>query len=144
MWKTLILIFCALLAGCKKRPATDSDAGKEIAKATPTPTPAPTPMPKIPVDTLESILEAATRGDAAAQAKLGAMFADGTGGAVKDEAKAIEWLRKAAAQGETSAQARLGAMFAEGKCAPKDQAEAVAFMEKAVAAGNAATQDGSV
>ena len=121
----VILICCALLAGCSKRAATEPEPAKEIVKATPTPTPTPEPtpmpVPKTPGAILESLIEDATRGDASAQAKLGALYSDGTGGAAKDEAKAIEWLRKAAAQDDASAQARLGAMFAEGKCAPKNE-----------------------
>lgn len=57
--------------------------------------------------------QAADQGQAAAQAKLGAMYLLGNG-ADKDEAKAAEWLLKAAKQGYLDAQVLVAALFDSG------------------------------
>ena len=62
--------------------------------------------------------EDAFRGDAAAQLKVGDMFADGDG-VPEDYGEAVKWYRLAADQGNAAAQYRLGRMFARGDHMPR-------------------------
>ncbi len=82
----------------------------------------------------------AIRGDADAQALLGAMYHDGQG-VPRDYAQALAWFRKAAAQGEAEAQTSLGFMYANGQGVPQDYAQALAWYRKAAAQGDAKAQN---
>ena len=137
-----VTLFCfAMLAACSKRAGTETEQPRKesvnekaaVAAKPEIPGGEPKTMPKVEVRSAEWYEEAAARGDAAAQAKLGGMYADGSSGVPKDEAKAVEWLRKAAAQGDASALDRLADLFAEGKVVPNDPAEALTLLEKASA-----------
>jgi hypothetical protein len=86
------------------------------------------------------LLAAALRGHAPAQTALGALFAEGLGGAA-DDAEALRWYRAAALQGEPEAQARLGWLYAAGRGVGRDDDQAVAWMRRAAEAGNAAGQN---
>jgi uncharacterized protein len=65
----------------------------------------------------------AERGDARAQSLVGLIYYIGRG-ALRDDAKAVKWLRLAADQGDAAAQFRLGLMYSEGQGVPQDHAEA--------------------
>lgn len=81
--------------------------------------------------------QAADQGQAAAQAKLGAMYLLGNG-VDKDEAKAAEWLLKAAKQGYLDAQVLVAALFDSGVGVKNDVKEATYWYEKAAAQGHTA------
>ena len=78
----------------------------------------------------------AEQGNAAAQANLGWMYAEGHG-VPQDYAQAVAWYRKAADQGYAAAQNALGGMYAKGQGVPQDDAQAVAWFRKAADQGNA-------
>ena len=82
--------------------------------------------------------EAAERGDAVAQFRLG-IYHQGDGGA-QDHRQAVRWYRKAAEQGSAAAQNNLGAMYSNGKGVPKDDQQAVQWYRKAAEQGSAAAQ----
>ena len=84
-------------------------------------------------------LQAAERGDAAAQTNLGWMY-EGGRGVRQDDAEAVRWYRQAAAQGHAKAQTNLGVMYAEGRGVRQDDAEAVKWYRQAAAQGNAVAQ----
>jgi uncharacterized protein len=65
----------------------------------------------------------AERGDARAQSLVGLIYYVGRG-AMRDDAKALAWLRLAADQGDPAARFRLGLMYSEGHGVPQDHAEA--------------------
>jgi uncharacterized protein len=65
----------------------------------------------------------AEQGDARAQSLVGLIHYVGRG-ALRDDAKAVNWLRLAADQGDAAAQFRLGLMYSEGQGVPQDHAEA--------------------
>jgi TPR repeat protein len=65
----------------------------------------------------------AEQGDARAQSLVGLIYYIGRG-ALRDDAKAVDWLRLAADQGDAAAQFRLGLMYSEGQGVPQDHAEA--------------------
>jgi TPR repeat protein len=65
----------------------------------------------------------AEKGDARAQSLVGLIHYVGRG-ALRDDAKAVNWLRLAADQGDAAAQFRLGLMYSEGHGLPQDHAEA--------------------
>jgi hypothetical protein len=67
--------------------------------------------------------EDAFRGDAAAQMKLGDIYANGQG-VPQDYGEAARWYRLAANQGDAKAQHRLGDMYFNGQGVPKDFGEA--------------------
>ena len=77
----------------------------------------------------------AATGDAAAQMKLGWVYANGKG-VSQDYEKAFEWWSKAAEQGNTGAQFHLGWMYANGKGVPKDYVMAHMFLNIAGANGD--------
>jgi len=62
---------------------------------------------------LELLRPLADKGDDAAQAYLGNMYASGWG-VPQDYAEALKWYRKAANQGHAGAQDNLGGMYASG------------------------------
>ena len=82
---------------------------------------------------------AAEKGDAEAQANLGALLAEGQG-VDKDVKAAVAWFRKAAEQGRADAQAALAWAYHTGEGLDKDESQAVAWYRKAAAQGNVDAQ----
>ncbi|GHV38472.1 hypothetical protein FACS1894187_17310 [Synergistales bacterium] len=85
---------------------------------------------------LERTRRAAEQGNAAAQNRLGSMYANGRG-VPKDDKQAVEWYRKAADQGHAAAQYNLGLMYAK----TKDDKQAADWYRKAAEQGYAAAQN---
>ena len=83
--------------------------------------------------------EAASRGEAEGQFKLGLCYATGTG-VKKSLAMAAQWYRKAAEQGDVDAQCRLGDCYHNGEGVEKDQAKAMSWYRKAAEQGDAESQ----
>ena len=81
----------------------------------------------------------ADQGMAAAQYKLGVMYANGEG-VPENDAEAVKWYRKAADQGSVNAQFNLGNMYANGRGVPENDAEAVNWYRKAADQGDAGAQ----
>jgi TPR repeat protein len=73
-------------------------------------------------------------GDAAAQFRIGTMYAEGIG-VNRDDAEAAKWFRRAADQGDMMAQFNLGASYAEGAGVTKDDAEAAKWFRRAADQG---------
>ena len=65
----------------------------------------------------------AERGNEAAQANLGFMYAKGQG-VPQDDQEAVRWSRLAAEQGDAVAQCNLGVMYNKGQGVPQDYQEA--------------------
>jgi hypothetical protein len=84
------------------------------------------------------IQQLAGKGDAQAQARLGAMYILGSG-VEKDEQKAAEWLLKSATQGNVDAQLIIAAMYDRGMGVKSDVKMATKWYEKAAAQGNSAS-----
>ncbi len=94
---------------------------------TPTPGPAPAPVVAAPVDTsppldpstlppdLADIVNAANRGDPAAQNQLGVKYAQGESPIPRDDVKAVSLYRQAANQGFAKAETNLGDMYLFGR-----------------------------
>lgn len=72
----------------------------------------------------------AEQGDARAQSLVGLIHYIGRG-AIRDNVKAVKWLRLAADQGNANAQFRLGLVYSEGHGAPQDHAEAAKWFRLA-------------
>ena len=70
-------------------------------------------------DNFAALRRAAEQGHAAAQVRLGAMYANGEG-VLKDAAEAVRWYRLAAKQGHVPAQYNLGVMYTNGRGVGKD------------------------
>ena len=83
-------------------------------------------------------LQAAERGDAAAQHNLGWMYEEGRG-VRQDDAEAVRWYRQAADQGQATAQNNLGWMYDQGRGVRQDRALAQEWYGKACQNGD---QDG--
>lgn len=81
----------------------------------------------------------AQAGDAAAQYRLGVMYAEGRGVAPND-AEAALWFERAAEQGEPMAQYNLGASYAGGTGVRKDMAAAAKWFRRAADQGVALAQ----
>jgi len=90
-------------------------------------------------DSSEATRRKAEKGDAAAQRKLGWMYAQGER-VPKDSVEAVKWYRKAAEQGHAVAQSNLGFMYANGDGVLKDETEAVKWYRKAAERGVALAQ----
>ena len=82
----------------------------------------------------------AERGQAAAQAYLGYMYAQGLG-VPKDEVQAVQWLRRAADQGYPAAQFLLGLMIDKGHGAKQDFVEAEVWLDLAAARARSKERD---
>lgn len=82
---------------------------------------------------------AANQGNAAAQAKLGFMYAQGLG-VTKDDGEAVQWYRKSAEQGNVFGQYNLGFLFESGRGVTKDHVEAVQWYRKSAEQGFAGAQ----
>ncbi|MCL2714895.1 MAG: sel1 repeat family protein [Alphaproteobacteria bacterium] len=80
--------------------------------------------------------EAAERGDAAAQSRLGLMYAMGQG-VPKDAREANAWYRKGAEQGDADAQFRIGMAYTFGLGGiGKDHTQAACWIRKAATKGH--------
>ena len=79
--------------------------------------------------------EAADRGYAPAQVKVGYLYSSGNG-VERDYEAAFEWARKAAGQGNASGQYNVGWAYFYGKGAPQDRTEATKWFMKAAEKGN--------
>jgi TPR repeat protein len=75
-------------------------------------------QPASPPSTLADLEEAADKGDAVAQTKLGEMYASGEGVSL-DAAKSFEWTKRAADQGYAQAQFDLGADYEKDLVLPR-------------------------
>lgn len=85
--------------------------------------------------TIPAIEQAAEAGDAEAQFKLGALYANGKG--VEQDSKiAAKWLRKAAKQGWMAAQTLLGWCYAGGNGVSQNMAEALEWYSAAAEQGD--------
>jgi len=89
---------------------------------------------------LAELQAAAAKGDAAAQDKLGLLYASGTGGVARDYETAVSWLRKSAEQGNIEAQFNLGVAYANGLGVTSDPIEAHKWLNLA-AFWSSAAQD---
>jgi hypothetical protein len=79
-------------------------------------------------------LEAAMKGDAKAQNRLGVFYEIGASVEQNDE-EAVKWFRMAADQGHGEALFNLGEMYEQGRGVPKNIQEAIALYKKSCAAG---------
>jgi hypothetical protein len=87
----------------------------------------------------EEIKAKADAGDAAAQFKLGSLYANGDG-VKRDTRTAANYYRLAADQGNTAAQIALGELYETGLGVTRDEAEAVRWYRKAADQGSPAGQ----
>lgn len=88
-----------------------------------------------------TVREAAQRGDASAQVRLGSLYEFGNG-VPQDDAQAVVWYRKAAEQGNVNGQWALGCQYENGHGVPLDYAEAALWYRKAAEQGDAGAQQG--
>jgi hypothetical protein len=95
--------------------------------------------PVVEVINPEEIKAKADGGDAAAQLKLGKLYANGDG-VKRDTKAAANYYRLAADQGNAQAQIALGELHEAGQGVPKDIAEAAKWYRKAAEQGNSAGQ----
>ena len=124
----------------------------------PTPAPTPTPVPTPAVNVSEWLRQANTyynykqygqavalyrqaadRGEAKAQSRLGICYYNGWG-VTKDYNQAASWFRKAAEQGEANAQANLGVCYHYGNGVTRSYTQAVEWYRKATEQGDANAQ----
>ena len=84
--------------------------------------------------------KSARKGNAAAQANLGVMYAYGWGGAV-NYGSAIYWLKEAAKQGEPHALANLGTLYLNGWGVNQDYKEALRLFTEGAETGETAAMD---
>jgi len=98
----------------------------------------PAPRVEAPID-IDAIRTKAEGGDAAAQAKLGSLYAKGQG-ITNSYAQAAKWFRLAADQGNAEAQAGLGELYEAGQGVPKDFSQALKLYRLAAVKGNAGAQ----
>ncbi|MCR4301580.1 MAG: serine/threonine-protein kinase, partial [Sulfuricaulis sp.] len=84
---------------------------------------------------LITLFEAAKKGDAAAQERVGRLYLDGPERA-RDERKAFFWIRRAALSGDRSAQFTLGQMYEGGRGAARNRVGAYVWYQAALRAGN--------
>jgi TPR repeat protein len=85
-------------------------------------------------DQFEDVVKMAEQGDAAAQSKLGEIYAKGND-VPQDHKKAAYWYKKAAEQGYADAQHSLGFIYAEGQGVPQDLKLAYVWSSLAAAQG---------
>lgn len=124
-----------------KPAAPKASAATPAGQGTLTPAPALTPAPSTPVATAPvepvkvTLMEAAKRGDAAAQYEAGQRYASGEG-VTQDMTEAARWFERAAAQGLTIAEYRLATQYEKGRGVPQDDAKAREWYQKAAEGGN--------
>lgn len=88
---------------------------------------------------LEELTRQAEEGDATAQFKLGALYANGHT-VEADPARGAQWLSKAAQQGEVTAQTLLGWMYEKGEGVEQNATTALEWYLKAAEAGDSDAQ----
>lgn len=88
---------------------------------------------------LRSVQQAATEGDASAQARLGAMYFDGNQ-VPKSYPDALKWLNAASDQGNADAQYQLGIMYLDGYGVTKNEGEAAKLFTDSAEQGNIRAQ----
>ena len=76
----------------------------------------------------------AEQGNAAAQYRLGMLYAEGKG-VEQNDATAFMWLQRAAKQGDADAQYNVGASYVEGIGVGKNEAEAASWFQRAANQG---------
>ena len=81
-------------------------------------------------EAVECFRDAAERGYAEAQYKLGVCYANGDG-VERNYEKAVKWYRDAAEQGDAFAQINLGICYLNGRGVPKDVTEGLRWYHKA-------------
>jgi TPR repeat protein len=84
----------------------------------------PAPAAASAQDEVQQTRQAAEQGDANAQFRLGAMYANGQG-VGQDFAQAAQWWRRAAEQGQATAQFGLGTLYDSGTGVAQDHAQAI-------------------
>lgn len=88
---------------------------------------------------LKEMVQAAEKGDALAQFKVGLKYYFGQGTAL-DYREAIGWFKKAGLQGNPLAQSNVGYMYEKGEGVPQDFVEAAKWYRLASLRGNAQAQ----
>jgi hypothetical protein len=87
-----------------------------------------------------ALLASASAGDAAAQIRIGEIYAAGKN-AGRDLSQAAEWYRRAAEKGDVAGQLHLAALYRDGgKGFPRDMAQAAAWYRKAAEQGDAGAE----
>jgi TPR repeat protein len=94
------------------------------------------PAVSFAADTAEQIKQAATQGNALAEAKLAALYILGRDGVEKDEQQAALWMEKAAKQNLVEAEVVMAALYDRGMGVTADREKATAWYEKAAAQGH--------
>ncbi|MFO1055465.1 MAG: tetratricopeptide repeat protein [Dongiaceae bacterium] len=82
----------------------------------------------------------AEQGNAAAQYRLGILYALGGRGVARDDAEAVKWYRKAAEQGLAEAANNLGIHYRAGAGIAQDDVQAVRWFRAGAEGGDAAAQ----
>ncbi|EFI6571977.1 sel1 repeat family protein, partial [Escherichia coli] len=82
-------------------------------------------------DNKQTLIEAATAGDTAAQSELGTNYLDGVNGFDKDVVEAKKWIDLAAEKGDKVAYYALGVMYTFGEGVDKDLNKAVEYYKLA-------------
>jgi TPR repeat protein/formylglycine-generating enzyme required for sulfatase activity len=114
-------------------PPDNSDQAPQAATANPPGLDvgsAGTPTQQTDLDPMTSLREAAEKGDATAQRKLGLMLVQGRG-VDRNEAEAVRFFRSAAEQGDAEAQHHLGWMLDKGSGVARDGPGAVRWFKSA-------------
>jgi len=97
-------------------PAAPVQSTSSPAQSTSSPGSAVAPAPPAPAPAaLTDIIQAAERGNPAAENALGVKYAEGADGLYRDEVQAVEWYKKAAAQNYSKAEVNLGDMYLNGR-----------------------------
>ena len=123
------------------KPAVKPSAGTPAGTATLTPAPSAAAAPSTPVETAPvepakvTLMDAAQRGDAAAQYEVGQRYANGEG-VTQDMGEAAKWFERAAEQGLAAAQYRLATQYEKGRGVTQDDTLAREWYAKAAASGN--------
>ncbi|MGI9443223.1 MAG: tetratricopeptide repeat protein [Rubripirellula sp.] len=86
-----------------------------------------------------ALKQAAERGIARAQYKLGYVYCYGQG-VSQDYVEAVKWYRRAAGQGYAEAQCELGLVYTNGEGVPRDYVEALKWYRLAAEQGKASAQ----
>lgn len=85
-------------------------------------------------ENIDELIVRAENGEAAAQYRLGGIYANGRGVPL-DETKAFYWMEQAALQGHRDAQFGVGVMYVEGLGVMRDRIQAYAWFHLAALAG---------
>ncbi|MBO6684571.1 MAG: SEL1-like repeat protein [Parvibaculum sp.] len=123
------------------QPAAKPSSGEPAGTATLTPAPSLTPSPSTPVETAPvepekvTLMDAAQRGDAAAQYEVGQRYANGEG-VTQDMGEAAKWFERAAEQDLAAAQYRLATQYEKGRGVSQNDGLAREWYEKAAKSGN--------